>query len=44
MNVFEFLATHRSVFETIQALPAKPSDVKYIELVQGLYEADTGRA
>ena len=32
MNVFEFLATHRSVFETIQALPAKPSDVKYIEL------------
>lgn len=32
MNVYEFLSTHRSVLETIQSLPAKPSDVKYIEL------------
>jgi len=32
MNVYEFLSTHRSVLEAIQSLPAKPSDVKYIEL------------
>lgn len=32
MNVYEFLSTHRSVLETIQSLPANPSDVKYIEL------------
>ena len=39
MNVYEFLSTHRSVLEAILSLPAKPSDVKYIELYKDYVKA-----
>lgn len=32
MNAYEFLSTHRSVLEQLQALPVSPSDVRYIDL------------